>query len=1140
MKNNLVKLFGIFIIITIVFSFGIVYAEETFTINATKEEYSEAYKKWLELDEEEKENSVEPRKYDIVTNNEDNSSYLKNMNNVFKAQQLLRASIPTQYNLRTIIPDNVKIRNQMATNSCWAFATIGVLESSLGLRDRNNSLPTVAYDFSERHMNYASTRSAFLNNKINEYGFTRNLEDGGNFWMASAYLTNGLGAVDEDNLPFENNEDNIDISQIQNKEVKTTLYDTKEFPSVTAEERGQVMQSMKEHIVNYGGIYANVHGAQIGGAGYNKETGAMYSKNSGTEPIDHAVVIIGWDDNYSIQNFNEQQRPSQNGAWIVKNSWGDNFTYTLAEAKQMLFDSDREGCEGNGWYSPEQIPNNVLLKSFQNTYGETKVTLNEQEETLSIERGDEGYMYISYEDCNVYTNMAGIEKATYSKDYDNIYQNDFLGPSINIKVTTSGVLNIANVFKRDSSIQEELNKISVFSYQGFEYKVYVNPNGNSKAQNDLLEVKLKEGDTATVEAGYHILEFAEPIKLTGDTFTVVLQIVNTEGEKLIAMESAVDGTAWEDAIIDEGESYWATESGFIANVWEDLGTKEEFQGNLCIKAFTNEIEEQEVELSEIYIDTEPTKTIYEEGENFERTGMKVMARYTDGSTKEVTGYEIIGGNNLAIGTTSVTIRYTEGGIVKTTTQEITVNKKVIELTEINIQNGPTKTIYEEGENFDTTGMRVIAKYSDGSSKEITNYEVIGGNDLQEGTTEVTISYSENGITKTATQSITVNKKPVVLTEIYIEQSPNKISYKEGENFDITGMKVMARYSDGSSKEVTNYEVIGGDNLQEGTTEVTISYSENEITKTATQKITVNKEEQEVVLSEIYIDTEPEKTDYKEGENFDSTGMKVIARYSDGSTKEITEYEIIGGNSLTANTTNVTIRYTENGVTRSTVQNIKVNKEEQKPDPEPSKEPVPSDFNDAEAKITETKLYFNSADLSNSTGEITIKVEGIKLGDESNTYEYYYYLSGTQGDSDINDWRKTEIKKESDGTYSITINVKSEELSNYEEMIESDKLYLYIREIASVDENEIENVTTLAVDNQTDPQCYIDGKYVGGIDDVLNYNKNNGNNSNNDNGDNTIASGILPYAGRTILIVVAILMLVTSGVFAYHRYKNIDR
>ena len=41
---------------------------------------------------------------------------------------------------------------------------------------------------------------------------------------------------------------------------------------------------------------------------------------------DHAVAIIGWDDNYSISNwdeFDEDYRPKKPGAWIARNSWGE-------------------------------------------------------------------------------------------------------------------------------------------------------------------------------------------------------------------------------------------------------------------------------------------------------------------------------------------------------------------------------------------------------------------------------------------------------------------------------------------------------------------------------------------------------------------------------------------------------------------------------------------------------------------------------------------------------------------------------------------------------------------------------------------------------------------------------------------------
>ena len=202
----------------------------------------------------------------------------------------------------------------------------------------------------------------------------------------------------------------------------------------------------------------------------------------------------------------------------------------------------------------------------------------------------------------------------------------------------------------------------------------------------------------------------------------------------------------------------------------------------------------------------------------------------------------------------------------------------------------------------------------------------------------------------------------------------------------------------------------------------------------------------------------------------------------------------------------------------------------------------SNFADVQTAITEAKLYFSSQDLSQVSSETTIKISGIKIGAESNTYTYYYHLSGTQGDKNITDWIKTEAVKQSDGTYTITLNITSEALQNYPEIAESDNLYVYIREVAEINQQSDEQIVTLEVDNQVEPECYIDGVMVGGIEDVLNYNNHNHSNSGNinQNRDNTVATGILPYAGGfTFKIIIAILIIAFGG-FAYYRYKNIDR
>ncbi len=77
------------------------------------------------------------------------------------------------------------------------------------------------------------------------------------------------------------------------------------------------------------------------------------------------------------------------------------------------------------------------------------------------------------------------------------------------------------------------------------------------------------------------------------------------------------------------------------------------------------------------------------------------------------------------------------------------------LTRINIDTLPTKTTYAIGENFSTTGMFVSAKYADGSSKRIYDYIISGFDSSAEGVSVVTISYTEGGITMTATISCTI-------------------------------------------------------------------------------------------------------------------------------------------------------------------------------------------------------------------------------------------------------------------------------------------------------------------------------------------------------------------------------------------------
>ena len=131
-----------------------------------------------------------------------------------------------------------------------------------------------------------STSKTFANDVINEKGYNREVGSGGAYQFAQSYLTNGMGAIPESEMPFENNEDKIDISEIQGKTVSSQVYDTVLFPDYSLladDERTDVMNQIKEHIQNYGSVLAHIHGNSSETFGincYNNETAAKYCNGS--------------------------------------------------------------------------------------------------------------------------------------------------------------------------------------------------------------------------------------------------------------------------------------------------------------------------------------------------------------------------------------------------------------------------------------------------------------------------------------------------------------------------------------------------------------------------------------------------------------------------------------------------------------------------------------------------------------------------------------------------------------------------------------------------------------------------------------------------------------------------------------------
>lgn len=312
------------------------------------------------------------------------------------------------------------------------------------------------------------------------------------------------------------------------------------------------------------------------------------------------------------------------------------------------------------------------------------------------------------------------------------------------------------------------------------------------------------------------------------------------------------------------------------------------------------------------VTTPPTKTVYEAGDSFDKTGMVVTVTYDDASTREVTNYNcspVV----LSINDTYITISYREMMTTVTTTQPVTVKNL---LKKIQIITPPTETAYEIGDTIDLTGMVVHAFYSDGTSHEITNYTYSPHVVNSASDTEVTITYTEDGITKTAIQDITVGNTPN-LVSIAVSTPPTKVIYKAGEYFDPSGMVVTATFDNGTTKTVSGYTYSPTGTLQQDDSVITISYTKKGITKTTTQNITV------VYLTSIAITNPPTYTSYYDDEIFNTAGMEVTAYYSDSTSAVITTYSISPSGALPYGTTSVTISYSEGGITKTTTQDVTV-------------------------------------------------------------------------------------------------------------------------------------------------------------------------------------------------------------------------
>ncbi len=121
------------------------------------------------------------------------------------------------------------------------------------------------------------------------------------------------------------------------------------------------------------------------------------------------------------------------------------------------------------------------------------------------------------------------------------------------------------------------------------------------------------------------------------------------------------------------------------------------------------------------------------------------------------------------------------------------------LTNLSVSGTLAKTSYYTGDSFDSTGLTITATYDDASTAAVTSECSFTPSPLTEGTTSVTASYTEGGVTKTAIiNGITVTSRSVA--SIAVLTNPTKMSYSIGQSFNPAGMKIRATYNMGPTND----------------------------------------------------------------------------------------------------------------------------------------------------------------------------------------------------------------------------------------------------------------------------------------------------------------------------------------------------
>jgi C1A family cysteine protease len=218
------------------------------------------------------------------------------------------STLPSSYSSRDL-GYVTPIRNQGSTQTCWSISAVSAVETLL----LKNGKITNSSDswLSISHID------AWGSKRSDGTGWLRDYGKNGYPFISLGYLSSWAGPILENDFPFGSSIDNFDID---------TKYDINYGITGYMYVDRTDTDTVKKCIMDYGSVVSNYNNLT---RFYTYNMLNYYCPELQTTTCGHSIEIVGWDDNYSKENFTtssngETYVPNNDGAWLCKNSWGDS------------------------------------------------------------------------------------------------------------------------------------------------------------------------------------------------------------------------------------------------------------------------------------------------------------------------------------------------------------------------------------------------------------------------------------------------------------------------------------------------------------------------------------------------------------------------------------------------------------------------------------------------------------------------------------------------------------------------------------------------------------------------------------------------------------------------------------------------